>query len=114
MSSKVSVKELQERLLELLDQVVKTGEEYIVQCDGKDCAVIVNAQQWRRRTIGQRLDALGPPYRLAGAKQARMEKLLATRQRRSLTAPQRRELTALLRECDAIMLRRAAALDVRP
>jgi prevent-host-death family protein len=114
MSCKVSVKQLQERLPELLDQVVKTGEEYIVQSDGKDCAVLVNARQWRRRTLGQRLDALSSSYRLAGAKQVRVEKLFNARQRRSLTAAERRELKALLRECDRIMLRRAEALDARP
>ena len=47
------------------------GDECVVQRYGKDCAVIVNIRQWRRRSIGQRLDALGPDYRLSEAKQAR-------------------------------------------
>jgi len=114
MSNKVSMQQLQDRLPELLDQVIKTGEEYVVQRDGKDCAVIVNARHWRRRTVGQRLDALGAAYRLPGPKQTRVEKLLAMRIKRPLTLREQRELRALLRECDAIMARRSAALDMCP
>jgi prevent-host-death family protein len=113
MSKKVSIEQLQDRLPELLDQVANTGTEYVVQRNGKDCAVIVNARQWRRRTAAQQLDALGAGYRLSRPKQARTEELLATRQQRALTVAERRELRALLQESDAIMLRRAAALDVR-
>jgi antitoxin (DNA-binding transcriptional repressor) of toxin-antitoxin stability system len=111
MTVKVTVHELHEQLAELLDQVVKNGAECVVQRDGKDCAVIVNIRQWRRRAIGQRLDALGPAYRLSRAKQARAEQLLAARARRPLVAKERQELKSLLRESDAIMLRRAAAMD---
>jgi hypothetical protein len=67
-----------------------------------------------RRKVGQRLDELGPVYRLSSAKQARVESLLGTKQQRSLTTKERCELTALLRECDAVLLRRAAALDEIP
>jgi len=111
MSKKVSVQQVRDQLPELLDQVVEAGEEYVVQRNGKDCAVIVGARQWRRRRVGQRLDDLGAAYRLSPAKQARAEELVARRQQRSLTAAERRELRALLQECDAILLRRAAALD---
>jgi prevent-host-death family protein len=45
MSVKVSLHQLQKRLLELLDEVDKTGQEYVVQRDGKDCAVIVSARR---------------------------------------------------------------------
>jgi prevent-host-death family protein len=111
MSNKVSVHQLQERLTELLDEVIKNGEECIVQCNGKDCAVLVSAQQWRRRTVGDRLDAIGPLYRLSRPKQRRAEQLLIAKQRRRLTAVEGRELRALLRECDEIMLRRARAVE---
>jgi prevent-host-death family protein len=111
MSARVSLHQLQLRLVELLDEVGKTDQAYVVQRDGKDCAVIVSARRWRRRLVGVNLDALGPAYRLARAKQARADQLLAAKEKRRITAPQRRELQALLRECDAIMLRRAAALD---
>jgi len=111
MSVKVTFHQLQDQLTELLDQVVKNGDECVVQRDGKDCAVIVNIRQWRRRAIGQRLDALGPAYRLSGEKQARAEHLLAAKTRRSLLAKERQELKSLLREGDAILLRRAAAMD---
>jgi prevent-host-death family protein len=114
MSVKVSLHELQTQLLELLDQVVETDEEYVVQRGGKDCAVLVSARQWRRRTISQRLDGLGPAYRLTPTKQARAEKLLGAKQRRALTSAERRELKSLLLECDAILRRRAAALDRLP
>ena len=113
MSVKVSMQQLQNQLPKLLDQVVKNGEEYIVQRDGKDCAIIVSTRQWRRRTAGIRLDDLGAAYRLPRIKQARTEELLAARQQASLTVAERRELTSLLRECDTIMLRRAAALESR-
>jgi antitoxin (DNA-binding transcriptional repressor) of toxin-antitoxin stability system len=111
MSVRVTFHELHEQLGELLDQVVKKGAECVVQRDGKDCAVIVNIRQWRRRAVGRRLDSLGPHYRLSTPKQARAEQLLAAKARRSLAAKEQQELKSLLRECDAIMLRRATALD---
>jgi prevent-host-death family protein len=111
MSVKLSLRQFQDRLPELLDQVVNTGEEYVVQRDGKDYAVLVSARNWRRRTVAERLDRLGPGYRLSREKQARAETLLAKNKRRSLSPAERRELKALLQESDAIMLRRAAALD---
>jgi prevent-host-death family protein len=111
MSAKVSLQQLQKQLVELLDDVNKTDQAYVVQREGKDCAVIVSARRWRRRIVGENLDALGSAYRLTRAKQARADQLLAAKEQRRLTTPQRRELQALLRECDAIMLRRAAALD---
>lgn len=111
MSVKVSVRQFQERLPELLDQVVSTGEEYVVQRNGKDCAVLVSARQWRRRTVAERLDSLGPEYRLSHEKQARTEVLLAKNKQRTLSHAERRELKALLQEWDAVVLRRAEALD---
>ena len=111
MSVKVTVRQLQDQLPDLLDQVVKTGEEFIVERNGKDYAVIVSARQWKRRTVGKRLDTLGSAYRLAPQKQARTEELLARKKQGPLSPAQSRELNALLRECDAIMLRRAEAMD---
>lgn len=86
---------------EKLQQLVAEAEELM----------IANARRWRQRAVGQRLDALGPAYRLARTKQARAERLLAARAQRSLIAKERQELKSLLREADAITLRRAAALD---
>jgi prevent-host-death family protein len=77
MSVKVTLSQLEQRLPELLDRAVKTGEPYMVQRDGKDYAVLVSAREWKRRTLGKRLDALGAKYRLAPDKQARAEELLA-------------------------------------
>lgn len=114
MSVRVSLDQLQDRLPELLDQVVKNGQEYVVQRDGKDCAVLVNARQWRRRAAGQRLDALGLAYRLPRAGQARAEELLAAQQQRPLSPAERRELRALLRKCDGVLRRRAEALGRLP
>jgi prevent-host-death family protein len=114
MSVKVFLHELQDRLPELLDQVAKTGEEYVVRRNGKDCAVIVSARQWRRRNAATRLDALGSKFRITSQKQTRVEELLAANPRRPLTPAEGRELKALVRECDAIMLRRASALDQLP
>ena len=114
MSVKVTVRQLQEKLPELLDRAVESGEECIVQRNGKDYAVVVSVREWRRRSLGRRLDTLGPAYRLPKRKQSRAEQLLAKNQLGSLTPAERRELDALLRECDAVMLRRAAAMDRLP
>ncbi len=114
MTAKVTVHQLQHSLPEVLDRVVKTGEEYHVQRHGKDFAVIVSARQWRRRNAALRLDALGSGYRLSRRKQARVEELLTANQERPLSPAEERELKCLLRECDAIMLRRASTLERLP
>jgi prevent-host-death family protein len=114
MSVKVTINQLQDHLPEVLDRVAKTGDEYVVEHNGKDCAVIVNARQWRRRNAAIRLDALGASFRLSRAKQARAEQLVEANQQRTLTPDERRELKRLLRECEAIMLRRASALEHLP
>ena len=114
MSVKVTVRQLQEKLPELLDRAVESGEECIVQRNGKDYAVVVSVREWRRRSLGRRLDTLGPAYRLPKRKQSRAEQLLGKNQLGALTPAERRELDALLRECDAVMLRRAAAMDRLP
>ena len=114
MSVKLSLQQLQERLPELLDEMLNTEGEYIVQRNGKDCAVLVSARRWRRRTAAERLDRLGSEYRLSGEKQARAETLLTKNMRHTLSPAERRELRALLRECDAIMLRRAHGLGRIP
>jgi len=132
MSIRVSVRQLQEQLPELLNQAVESGEEFIVQRDGKDYAVIVSADEWERRTrddlpgrrdpsadqeearileIGRKLDALGPGYRLSEAKRLRRDELLDKQQADSLTPQERGELEALVRESEEVMLRRAEALD---
>ncbi len=103
MSRKVSLQQLQDRLPELLDQLVETGEEYVVQRNGQDCAVLVGTRQWRRRTAAQRLDDLGAEYRLSGAGQARAEELLEAKKQRALTPAERRELRALLRESESML-----------
>ena len=105
---------MQGRLPELLERVAQTGEEYVVQYNGKDCVVIVSVRQWRRRKAAQRLNALGPAYALPPHRQARAEELLAANQERSLAPAECRELNSLLRECGAILLRRASALEHRP
>lgn len=71
--------------------------------------VIVSAAEWRRRTAGKRLDALGPRFKLPPRAQARTEQLLAMQKAGPLTRADRRELEALLREADEVMLRRAKA-----
>jgi prevent-host-death family protein len=133
MSLKVTVRQLQEQLPDLLDRAVKNGEECIVQRNGKDYAVLVSAKAWRRHTkdngrprpapmkakeqqrrvreIGKRLDALGPEYRLSKEKQARIKALLEKNKDGLLTRAERRDLNALLRESEEVMLRRAEAMD---
>ncbi len=48
---------------------------------------------------------------LPKAKQERAEELVGRSKHRRLTTAERCELKALLRECDAILLRRAKAMD---
>lgn len=114
MASVISIHQAQDRLPELLDRVVETGEEYVVRRHGKDCAVIVSARQWRRRQVAGRLNALGSGYRLSPRKQQRVEELLAAKQQGGLSRDDAQELKGLLRECEAILLRRASALERLP
>ena len=131
MSVRVTVHQLQEQLPELLERTVQSGQECIVQRDGEDYAVIVSARKWQRRRgrhdlafpsvtadeeearsreVGQRLDSLGPEYRLSSENQERLEGLLARRETTSLTPVEQLELEALIARSDEIMLRRAEAL----
>ena len=68
------------------------------------------AEETRSREVGQRLDTLGPGYRLPLEKQERMEELLARQGTIPLAPAERHELEALIAECDQITLRRAQAL----
>jgi prevent-host-death family protein len=111
MSITVNLSRLQEDLPELLDRTVRDNEVCLIERNGEPFAVIVSAREWRRRTIGGQLDALGPQYRLAKEQQRRAEELLARSHEGRLTRAERRELNALLRICDEVMLRRAAAMD---
>jgi antitoxin (DNA-binding transcriptional repressor) of toxin-antitoxin stability system len=114
MSLKVSLHEVEHPLPALLQRVATNGEECVVQRNGRDYAVIVSVQQWRRRTVGRQLDAQGASLRLDQDKQARAEELLAARATRRLTAAERRELRALMRESDLVLRRRTAAVDRLP
>lgn len=136
MSVRITIDQLQEQLPELLNRAAQSGETYVIERDGEECAVLVGAREWRARNpepgqgdpspsgnededdqerrlleIGAKLDALGPEYRLSPAKQARAEELLSRKS--SLNRAESRELSALLRESDAIMLRRAEAISSR-
>ncbi len=57
MSLKVSLRELEQQLPTLLEKVAEDGQECVVQRNGKDYAVIVSVQQWRRRNLRRRLQA---------------------------------------------------------
>ena len=111
MSAKLPIRELPERVLQILDRAIRTGQECVVERNGKDYAVIVSARAWRRRTVGRLLDKQGPGLRLDSAKQLRAEQLLAKQKAHRLTRVERRSLNNLLRECDALIRRRADAMD---
>lgn len=111
MSMNVTVRQLQKHLPDILDRTVNEDQVCIIERGGETYAVIVSARQWRGRTIGKKLDALGPDYRVAKEKQTRAEELLAESKRRRLSRAERRELNGLLGEADRIMLQRAAAMD---
>ncbi len=111
MSIRVNVSQLREQLPELLDRAVRDDEVCLIERNGEPYAVIVSAREWRRQTIGKRLDALGPQYRVSKEQQRRMEELLARNVAGRLTRAERRELKALLRVSEEVMLRRAGAMD---
>ena len=94
MSVKVTVRQLQEQLPELLDRAVKSGEEYIVQHHGKAVAVLVSLRQWRRikddthtaavkererciRAYQKKMKQLGPDYWLPPEQQEHAPKQMA-------------------------------------
>lgn len=126
MSIRVTIDQLREQLPELIRRAAESGEECIIQRNGEDYAVLVSAREWEqkrepmsradagvqerlRREVGRWLDAMGPEYRLSPERQARMEELLARKE--ELSEADRGELEELLQEGEAILLRRAAALD---
>jgi prevent-host-death family protein len=111
MSLKVSVNQLQQQLPELLDRTVEANDVCLIERNGQPYAVLVSIHEWRRQTIGKRLDALGPSYRLSSAQQKRAEELLTRQENSRLTRREQRELNELLRESEAVMLRRTEALE---
>ena len=111
MSLKVSVNQLQEELPKLLDRTVEANEICLIERNGRPYAVLVSIHEWRRQTIGKKLDALGPSYRISPAQQRRTEELLAKQQTSRLTRPEQRELKELLQASETVMLRRAEALE---
>jgi len=111
MSIRVNVSQLREQLPELLDRTVRDDEVCLIERNGEPYAVIISAREWRRQTIGKRLDALGPQYRLTKEQQRRMEELLALSNEGRLTRTERRELNILLQTSEEVMLRRAEAME---
>ena len=83
----------------------------VIERNGAPYAVIVSVRQWRRQTIGKRLDALGSSYRITKEQQRRTEALLARQREGTLTRAERRELKALLQTSEEVMLRRAKAME---
>jgi prevent-host-death family protein len=110
MSLKVNIRQLQEQLPEVLERTVQADDVCVIERNGQPYAVLVSIREWRRRTVGKRLDALGPQYRLSHPQQARTETLLAQQQTRRLTRSEQRELQVLLQASEAVMLARAEAL----
>jgi prevent-host-death family protein len=110
MSLRVNVSQLQKELPELLDQAVQTNDPCLIERNGQPYAVLVSIHEWRRQTVGKKLDALGASYRLTKAQQKRTEELLTKKQTSRLTRPEQQELKELLQASDAVMLRRAQAL----
>lgn len=111
MSIRVSVKQLREQLPELLDRTIREDDVCLVERDGEPYAVIVSIREWRRQTVGKRIDALGSSYRVSKSQQRRTEELLAKQQTSRLTRAEQRELKELLEEAEAVMLRRAKAME---
>ena len=107
MSLKVNVRQLQEQLPEVLERTVEAGDVCVIERNGQPYAVLVSIREWRRRTVGKRLDALGPQYRLSAPQQKRTEELPVQQSTRRLTRAEQRELQTLLQASEAILLARA-------
>jgi prevent-host-death family protein len=110
MSLKVNVRQLQEQLPDVLARTVEANDVCVIERNGQPYAVLVSIREWRRQTIGKRLDRLGPQYRISAAQQKRTEELLAQQNTRRLTRTEHRELQSLLQASEAILLARAEAL----
>jgi prevent-host-death family protein len=95
----------------LLDRAVRGNDLCLIERHGRPYAVLVSIREWRRRTVGRRLEALGPSYRVSREQQRRAEELMAKKQASRLTRAEQRELKALLEASEEVMLRRAQALD---
>lgn len=109
MSLRVSVKQLQKNLPEILNRAVADDDVCVVERNGENIAVIVSLRVWQqRRTVGEQLDALGVDYRLGKSQQKRTEELLS---KEPLTHAEEKELETLLIEADKILLHRAEALE---
>lgn len=108
MNVTVSVNQLEKNLPEILNRTVTDDDICVIERNGENIAVIVSLREWKRRTVGEQLDALGNDYKLSTDKQRRTEKLLS---KEHLNRTEEAELEALLREADDILLRRAEALD---
>jgi prevent-host-death family protein len=111
MSLKVNVSQLQKNLPELLDRAVQTNDPCLIERNGQPYAVLVSISEWRRHTIGQRLDTRGPAFRVTRDQQQRTEALLAKQQTGQLTRAEQRALKELLQTSEAVMLRRAEAME---
>jgi PHD/YefM family antitoxin component YafN of YafNO toxin-antitoxin module len=111
MSLRATVRQMKERFEDYLVKAVEERQPCIVERGGKSYAVLVSHEEWERREIGRRLDALGEEYRVAPEFQRRAEELLGEQSRRKLTDSERRELRTLRKEFDRIMLRRSKALE---
>lgn len=108
MNHRVSVSQLQKNLPEILNRASVNDDVCVVESNGKGVAVIVSMREWQRHSIGERLDALGPEYRITPVEQRRVEALLL---KDRLTKAEQKELDSLLVHADQIILRRAEAVE---
>jgi prevent-host-death family protein len=131
MSVKVTVRQLQEQLPELLDRAVERGEECIVQRNGKAVAVLVSLCEWQRikddthaaavkeqerrvRAYQKQMKQLGADYWLPPEQQVRLKALVEKEDFGvQLTREEQTELRQLLKRHEQLMVKRAAAMQTR-
>ena len=111
MSLRVTIPQLQKDLPDLLNRTVQGHDVCLIERNGQPYAVVVSFEEWQRQTVGQKLDALGPSYRVSKSDQQRTEELLAKQQSSRLTRAEQRELKELLQGSEKVLRRRAEALD---
>jgi hypothetical protein len=107
MSIKVTIRQLQEQLPDLLDRTVQSGEG-----NGHTPAAVAKDQERRLRAYQKKMERLGPDYWLPPEQQARLIELVEKEDfGETLTRAERRELRQLLKRHEQLLVKRAAALQ---
>jgi len=133
MSTTLSVREAQAQLPELVTRAVKDAEPCYIERNGQTVAVLVGLQAWRQaqspgeaaaravqqqerrvRAYQKKLRQLGPEYWLPPEQQAQLKELAEKEDAgESLTRAERQQLRRLLKRHEQLLIKRAAAMQIK-